>query len=168
MGKERLRIEDKYPLYRGAKDDRSNLELLHNRLVAQAIRYSQNAIAVLAVGVAFFAFPFYFLDRHGWIGFEGFGWIEVLTWFVWFGVFLFVLAIALKRFFYSWLYSIQAEFVERKLGVAHTWKIKQFDDKFEQFKEYEYDEKLKQLRERRYYIFIDKIFKRIKISKYIP
>lgn len=142
-----------YSLYNGK--DRSNLELLHNRTITQATKFSQNGWAILAFGIAFVAFLIYLLD----------GWIRFLICFVFFSL---VLLSALKRFFYSWGYFIKAEFIERKLGVHHTWGIKQFDGELEKFKKYEYDEKLKQPRERKYYKFVDKILKRLKILKYIP
>lgn len=143
-----------YPLYKGK--DRSNLELQHNRFTSQAIRYSQNAIAILAFGVAFLAFLFYVLDLYGWIGFEGFGWIGV---FIWPFVLLYVIAIAFKRFLYSWKYSIEAAFIERKLGFDYTWDKYKLNRKLDEFKA-----------ERRFYgITIKILSKKIikKIRKYI-
>ena len=144
-----------YPLYKGK--DRSNLELQLNRFTAQAIRYSQTGMAVSAFGVASLAFLFYVLDRFGWIGFEGFGWIGVLIWSF---VFLVFLAIAVKRFFYSWAYSIKAAFIERKLGFNYTWDKYKLKDKLDEF-----------TAKRRFYRITIKIYsKKIinKITKYIP
>ncbi|MCK4405691.1 MAG: hypothetical protein KAV43_04220 [Hadesarchaea archaeon] len=145
MGQERLRIEDKYPLYRGAKDDRSNLEIVHDKHIARAITYSQTALSILVLGATIAAFLYLILGE-----------------IIYLGVFSLFVISAARRFFLSWRHLITAQFIEEVFGVPHTSMKYKLGDRLEQFRKYDaYDEKLKQFRKRRYCLFLDKILKHI-------
>ena len=159
MGEERPPIKDKYPLYRGARDDRSNLELRHNRHTAQAVTYSQIALAILVLGATIVAFSYLILKDFG-VGI----WIRVG---VCLPVFTFFALLAGRRAYLSWEHFLTAQFIEEVFGGPHTWEKYKRGDRLKQFRKYTYDEKLKKSRKRRYCLFLDKIFKH-KISKYIP
>ena len=152
MGQERPRIEDKYQLFRGAEDDRPNLELVHDKHVARAITYSQTALSILILGATIAYFLYLILGE-----------------IIYLGVFFLFVISAGKRTYLSWRHLITAQFIEEILGSHHTWEEYKLGDRLEQFRKYDtYDEKLKQSRKRRYCLFLDKIFKHSKISKYIP
>lgn len=152
--------KDKYPLYRGAKDDRSNLVIAHDRNLAQAMTYSQIALAMFVLGATIVAFFYLILED---IGVKI--WIRVV---ICLPVLTSVALVAGKRAYLSWRHLITAQFLEEALGVYYTYKIKyKLSDRHEQFRKYNiHDEKLKQFRKRRYCLFLDKIFTRFPF-KYI-
>lgn len=170
MRKERPRKDkpplEKLPEYLPVKGTRlsiharSNLVIAHDRNLAQAITYTQTALSILVLGATIGAFLYLILED---IGVKI--WIRVV---ICLPVFTLFALSAGKRTYFSWRHLITAQFIEGVFGGLHTWKKYKLVGRLEQFRKDTYDEKLKQFRKRRYCLFLDKIFKHNKISKFIP
>lgn len=135
MGQKRLRIKDKpmlkklleheYSLYKGTRDDRSNLEIAHDRNLARAITYSQTAISILVLGVTIVAFIYLIL--LGYIG----GIRAAVICVLFFLVFAYLAA---WKSYLSWRHHIKSQFIEEVFGGPHTWKKYGLDEELEKFR----------------------------------
>ena len=166
--------KDKYPLYRGDEDDRSNLEIVHDKHLAQAVTFSQIALSILVLGATIAAFLYLILENVDLV-ILGYKIAEIRAYICLLVVFPLFLISAAKRFFLSWSHHLTAQFIEEVLGAPQTSNKHKLHDKLTQFKKYDIDEeklkqfikydtddeKLKQFGKRRYCLFLDKILKHI-------
>jgi len=170
MGQKRPRKDkpplEKLPEYlppkgtRLSRHDRSNLVIAHDKDLAHAITYSQNAMSILVLGATIVAFLYLILRDIG----AG----MVIRVVICFPVFSSFVILATRRTFLSWRHHLKAQFIEYELlGVPHTWekinyelKIKYKLDNLD--KENLLDKKLEEFRaERRYYKILHKILKHV-------
>jgi len=141
MGQEKLSEKDiswlkkfiahEYPLYKGTRDDRSNLELIHNRTVSQSSRYAQSGTAIIVAGIAFAAFLFVFLEKKFGIDTCASFWAILLVVSV---IFVVSVILSFRRFFEAWACYVDAEFMERELGTRVTWEKYGLNKKLRQFR----------------------------------
>ena len=134
---------------------------MHDKHIARAITYSQTALSILVLGATIVAFLYFILED---IGVKI--WIRVV---ICLPVFTSFALSAGKRTYLSWRHLITTQFIEEVFGGPHTWEKYKLGKGLEHFRKYDTcNEELKPRKERRYCLFLDKIFKHIKISKCIP